>query len=189
MPLRKIISGAQTGVDRGALDSAISGEYYSWGGCVPKGRLAEDGELDSSYFDTESFGSGLVEHKESRDYASRTFRNIADSDATIILRFQGSGRVLGPGTKLTIKTLTNMKKPYKIFDPSKLYQIPDAVQWICETEIGDPPRLIEILNVAGSRESGSPGIYEASKVFMNEILSYVFTYQHWGLKIWSSETR
>ena len=46
--LRKIISGAQTGVDRAALDVAmiLDFEYSGW---CPKGRLDEKGTIPEKY--------------------------------------------------------------------------------------------------------------------------------------------
>ena len=41
--LEKIVSGAQTGADRGALDAALA-RGVPIGGWVPAGRRAEDGE-------------------------------------------------------------------------------------------------------------------------------------------------
>lgn len=185
--LKRIISGAQAGVERAALDSAISGLVYSWGGCVPKGRLAEDGEIPEHYFNPDRHDCGLREHSQSRDHRARTIRNIADSDATLVLRLQGVGRVLPPGIKLTIKSLHNAQKKYRLFDPSKIHSVPRAVQWVCETKIseGDDKRPIRILNVTGPQESRFPGIYDHSKQFMNDVLSFVFMYQRWGVKIWA----
>lgn len=185
--LKKIISGAQTGVDRAALDSAISKLVYCWGGCVPRGRLAEDGEIPERYFNVEKRWCGLHEHAESRNFKTRTLSNIKDSDATLILRFQGSGRVLGPGTKLTIKSLQRLEKPYRLLDPSRRHHVPKAVRWICETIVGEDEeaRNIEVLNVAGPRESGSPGIYDRSRIFMTDVLNYVYAYQRWGVRIWA----
>lgn len=154
---------------------------------MPKGKLAEDGEIPSRYFNVDRLGCGLHEHTGSRNYKARTVRNISDSDATLVLRFQGAGRVLGPGTKLTIKTLQKMKKPYRLFDPSRVHHVPKAVRWICETIVGedDEAKNIEILNVAGPRESGSPGIYDKTRIFMDDVLGYVYTYQRSGVKIWA----
>lgn len=183
MPLRRIISGAQTGVDRAALDSAIHHLIYSWGGWVPKGRLAEDGEIPEHYFASDQLGCGLEETDSSR-YQQRTYRNIKEADGTLILR---TGRIISPGTKLTIKTLRKEEKPYRIFDPYKIYKVPQAVQWICETQIeeGDGKlHGIEVLNVAGPRESKSPGVYEQSKTFLTDVFGYVFVYQEMGLRIW-----
>ena len=41
MFISKIISGGQTGVDRGALEAAFE-LNFPYGGLIPKGRLAED---------------------------------------------------------------------------------------------------------------------------------------------------
>ena len=43
-----VISGGQTGVDRGALDAAINLKIPHGGWC-PKGRLAEDGKISIKY--------------------------------------------------------------------------------------------------------------------------------------------
>ncbi len=45
---KKIISGGQTGVDRGALDAAIALDFEHGGWC-PLGRLAEDGQIPDRY--------------------------------------------------------------------------------------------------------------------------------------------
>jgi hypothetical protein len=182
MSLQRIISGAQTGVDRAALDSAVSRLSYYWGGWVPKGRISEDGEVPERYF-TDRPGYGLRETESSR-YTQRTMLNVKDSDATLILR---SGTRLTRGTKLTMKYLRQQKKPYRVYDPSKIYMVPKAARWICETRIkeGESERSIEVLNVAGPRESKFPGIYEQSRIFLTDVLSYVFTYQQWGSRIWA----
>ena len=44
----KIVSGAQTGVDRGALDAAIEASC-PYGGWIPKGRRSEDGGVPDRY--------------------------------------------------------------------------------------------------------------------------------------------
>ena len=46
--IEKIISGAQSGVDRAALDFALKFKIPH-GGWIPKGRLAEDGPLPEKY--------------------------------------------------------------------------------------------------------------------------------------------
>jgi hypothetical protein len=49
---QKIISGGQTGVDRGTLDACLQNNF-DYGGWCPKGRLAEDGKIDIKYKLTE----------------------------------------------------------------------------------------------------------------------------------------
>lgn len=74
LPIQKIISGGQTGVDRAALDWAINCGIPHGGWC-PKGRLACDGTLHARYMLLETESSG---------YRQRTKRNVADSDGTVI---------------------------------------------------------------------------------------------------------
>lgn len=46
--LEQIISGGQTGADRGALDAALKAGF-PLGGYCPIGRMAEDGAIDARY--------------------------------------------------------------------------------------------------------------------------------------------
>jgi hypothetical protein len=74
--IKKIVSGGQTGADRGALDAALECGIET-GGWVPKGRLAEDGVIPEKYM-------GLKE-APSKEPAVRTTLNVRDSDATLIV--------------------------------------------------------------------------------------------------------
>ena len=100
--LLKIISGGQTGVDRGALDAALGFEVECGGRC-PAGRLAEDGTIPEHYPVVELANAG---------YAARTARNVADSDATLII---SNGEPIG-GTRETGDRCIEMGKPYLIID-------------------------------------------------------------------------
>jgi len=150
----KIISGGQTGADRAALDIAIElGMDYS--GSIPKGRLAEDGTIDSEKY------PHLTELEEG-EYIARTRKNVVDADATLAFT---DGAVTG-GTKKTIEFVKEYKKQYLHINLKKI-SVEDAVE-----EITDWLNIIkpQFLNVAGSRESVAPGIY--SKV--HEVLKIVF---------------
>lgn len=186
MALKRIMSSGQTGVGRAALDAAIHHMIYEWGGWVQRGKIADDGQIPDRYFNSERLSSGLKECNSSRP-ARRTVLNIEDSDATMVLRFSGGGRVLSPGTKLTIKICRDKGKPYRIFDPSKVRSVPHAVQWICEQKVldRDGDRGIKTLNISGPREAKSPGIYDRSLLYLNDVLGFVFTYNRWGIKIWA----
>jgi hypothetical protein len=46
--VKKIVSGGQTGVDRGALDAALHYDFPCGGWCPP-GRKAEDGPIPTAY--------------------------------------------------------------------------------------------------------------------------------------------
>ena len=102
--LRKIVSGGQTGVDRGALDAALAAGFPCGGWC-PEGRLAEDGPIADCYPMAVLPGAS---------YEERTLRNILDSDATAVLH---SGNLEG-GTRLTVEHCVRHGKPRLLIDAS-----------------------------------------------------------------------
>ena len=148
--LRKIISGGQTGADRDGLDFAIE-TGLEHGGYVPRGRKAEDGRIDDRY--------NLVELSTS-SYPARTRKNIEESDGTVIFSLECS---LNGGSKLTRELADKLGKPVlHIYDSRKERRWnPDSLRIEIEA-LTDFLRSnkIEILNVAGPRESKEPGVYE-----------------------------
>jgi hypothetical protein len=137
-----IISGGQTGVDRAALDAALSLQVPCGGRC-PKGRIAEDGIIADHY--------PLVE-LDLGGYKRRTLQNVLDSCGTLILYFSS----LEGGTEQTFYRCVQHRKPYKLIDGDEV----------------PPPRAAELalafvlewrihrLNVAGPRASKSPQAYD-----------------------------
>jgi hypothetical protein len=102
MHLSKIISGGQTGVDRGALDAALSIGFLCGGWC-PQDRKAEDGPIPDRYPLVVLPGAG---------YRQRTLKNVKDSDATVIIY----ANTLSGGTKLTQDFCQREKKPFVVVD-------------------------------------------------------------------------
>ncbi len=145
----RIVSGGQTGVDRAALDVAIA-LGIEHGGWCPAGRLSEDGSIPSRY--------QLVE-MESTDYPARTEQNVVDSDATLILY---EGRLKG-GTLLTRRICRRLHKPHLClrFDDARSREVG---QWLAEIKP-------DTLNIAGPRESTSPGIFDRSLQFLLAVLA------------------
>ena len=138
MPLTKIVSGAQTGIDRGALDAALAAGFPCGGWC-PAGRRAEDGPIPSRY---------PVDELGSASYEARTRRNVADSDATLIVyRDEIEG-----GTALTMDYCRELAKPVLSVDLASV-SIEDAAtltrDFLQRTDVG-------VLNVAGPRASKWP---------------------------------
>jgi len=127
----KIISGGQTGVDRAALDAGMEAGLPV-GGYVPKGRLAEDGVVPDIY--------PMIELR-SKDYKSRTKKNVLESDGTLILN---TGALVS-GTALTARIATENEKPLMIVQLDREYRIDAVIQWLNENHIG-------VLNIAGPRE-------------------------------------
>lgn len=133
----KIVTGGQTGVDRGALDAAIA-LGIPHGGWCPRGRLAEDGRIPPHYRLTET---------DSPEYRVRTERNVVDSDGTLILcRGQPAG-----GTELTRQLAQRHRKPCLVVDLDQPPSPERIRRWIAR-------HRLRVLNVAGPRESQSPGI-------------------------------
>ncbi|HEU5055839.1 MAG TPA: putative molybdenum carrier protein [Kofleriaceae bacterium] len=137
-PVRRIISGGQTGADRGALDAAIELGIEHGGHC-PAGRRAEDGRIPERF--------RLVE-TTSADYAVRTERNVLDADATLLVT---RGTPTG-GSALTAALARKHDRPLLHLDLARESEPVAAVrEWLAARAIG-------CLNVAGPRESSCPGI-------------------------------
>ncbi len=145
----KIVSGGQTGVDRAALDVALE-LGLAHGGWCPRGRRAEDGPIPAGY--------QLVE-TASADYAFRTERNVLESDATlIVVRGEPTG-----GTALTIRLAELHRKPLLLAEAESPEASNQVAVWLRE-------HRFEVLNVAGPRESQSPGIGAATKRLLRAAL-------------------
>lgn len=136
-----IISGGQTGVDRGALDAALDVGVLSGGWC-PAGRRAEDGTIPPRYPVTELIDAG---------YDERTQKNVEDSDGTLAISF---GSASG-GTARTIELCQKLGRPHFVVDAAIVpleEAVRQAVRFVREEGI-------RRLNVAGPRASGEPRGY------------------------------
>lgn len=144
--VRRIISGGQTGADRGALDAAIELGIEHGGHC-PAGRRAEDGRIPERF--------RLIE-TESADYAVRTEKNVLGADGTLLVT---RGTPTG-GSALTAALARRHDRPLLHVD---LASGCDAVvivrEWIAAHGVG-------CLNVAGPRESSCPGIAQEVRALL-----------------------
>ncbi len=148
MKIPKIISGGQTGADRGTLDWAISHDLPHGRWC-PKGRRAEDGIIPAIY---------KLEETPSEDYEQRTEWNVRDSDVTVI--FTQSMKLEG-GSKQTAEFARIYRKPCLHLPPS-------------EDEVEQLKRFLEahqpgVLNVAGERASSVPGLADRVKQVLEKV--------------------
>lgn len=148
----KINSGGQSGVDRAALDFAMK-FGIACGGWCPKGRKAEDGQIDKKY---------PLKEASDASYETRTKLNVQDSDGTLVL-YDGK---LDDGTLLTAKLAQKLEKPLLKIDLSgeKDKNSQKVSNWINFN-------YLEIINIAGPRESNSPGIYIETLHFLEELLA------------------
>lgn len=138
--LKKIISGGQTGADRAALDAGMESGFVVGGYC-PWGRMAEDGPIDIRYPLDEIDGG----------YEDRTKRNVEYSNGTVV--FYDSH--LYGGTRTTVAFCNELKKPYELIDIDQLSILVAAktvASFISNYKV-------QVLNVAGPRQSSCPKIY------------------------------
>jgi hypothetical protein len=150
--IEKIVSGGQTGADRAALDVAIE-LGIPHGGWIPKGRKTEDGRLPEEY--------RLLE-TTSIDYTQRTELNVLDSDGTLII---SNGNLTG-GSALTQELARKHRQPclhVDLDDMSDSKAVEIITSWI-------DVREIKTLNVAGSRGSKDPKIYEATRKVLKAVI-------------------
>ena len=138
----KIISGAQTGVDRGALNAALALQIPCGGWC-PADRCAEDGIIAPRYPVTPLPNAG---------YRKRTRQNVLDSDATIIIYHTQIH--LGSGTALTLKTCLEKHKLFLLID-AQTVSTAIAGQNIARFV---QQHNIRVLNFGGPRQSSVPDI-------------------------------
>ena len=159
MILTKIISGGQTGADLAGLVAARNLQLQT-GGMMPKGFINEAGQQPSL---AEFYG--MTEHLLSDKYPPRTEWNVANSDGTLIF-----GDANSRGCRLTTEfALVKYKKPLFVVPWGQGMTISQSRveafrRWL-ESE------KINVLNVAGNRESNRPGIYKACYDFLIEALS------------------
>ena len=148
----KIISGGQTGVDRAALDIALRHGIETGGWC-PAGRLDEFGTIPDRYPLTEI---------ESGSFTDRTWQNVRDSDGTIVIY----PATLSGGTKQTVCFCLQQERPHVLIDGSNT-PANEAAKSIVDFV---RKNKIEILNVAGPRQSEWADGYEYATSALNTFL-------------------
>lgn len=138
MMIERVISGGQTGADRGALDAAAE-LGLPHGGYCPRGRRAEDGRIPARY---------ELEELPSRAYAARTEENVLAADATVVLT---RGKPTG-GSALTVALARRHGRPILHVDLDREAAPARAIASFLRA------RGARVVNVAGPRESQCPGI-------------------------------
>lgn len=136
-----VISGGQTGVDRGGLDAAIACGIPV-GGWVPEGRRAEDGRIPDKY--------PMWKVKGDRGWAPRTRANVVTAAATLILSRGPPTR----GTRFTLNECLAANKPHLVVDLND----GDEVN-VCKIRKWLDDLRPNTVNIAGPREKRMPGIH------------------------------
>lgn len=141
----RIVSGGQTGADRGGLRAADA-LHLAHGGWCPKGRRAEDGLIPQRW---------VLKETASTDYHERTRLNVRDSDGTLL--FTETAR-LTPGSRTTLRAIIELGRQYHHANLSLKREtlLRDIARWLADCKAFGTP--VVTLNVAGTRESKAPGI-------------------------------
>jgi hypothetical protein len=161
-----IRSGGQTGVDRAALDFAIA-HNIPYSGWCPRGGVAEDfgtpPGLLGSY-------TQLSETPSSRP-EQRTAWNVRDSHATLVL-LDHQGLQPSDGTRFAVLCARLIfLRPLHITDATAPDAVGEARRWLSLIMESSGDETSFTLNVAGPRQSKSPGIYNLSMQCLTRILT------------------
>ena len=152
----KIVSGGQTGVDQAGL--LIANELkIPLGGWCPKGGLDEDGTCILKIYPS-------LKETATTDPDERTKLNIRDSDGTlIIVPCLPLPEKIQDGTRLTIADAERQRKPFLIISLiDREHAVDEIREWISRESI-------RVLNIAGPRESNSPGIHSQACDLFREL--------------------
>ena len=155
-----IISGGQTGADRGALDAALK-EGVKTAGFVPKGRLAEDGQVDTKY---------NLKEMPTKSYPPRTRANVRLADFSAIFT---NGEITG-GSLLTKNFCLRLGKPYLHIDVSLFNSSTNRLDVMRTLDHQIRHSDAKSLNIAGTRESQSPGLEKEVYDFLVEFFNQNF---------------
>jgi hypothetical protein len=146
----KIVTGGQTGVDRAALEWALTNGVPHGGWC-PKGRKAEDGVIPPQF---------QLRETGSDNYSIRTRRNVRDSGGTVI--FSEKAEVTG-GSQETAEFAKETGKPLLHLVPAM--GINEAAARL--NAFLQEHRIV-VLNVAGPRASEEPEVGQFVKAVLSQ---------------------
>lgn len=138
--LLKVISGGQTGADRGGLDAAFELGVVT-GGHAPQGWRTSRGAAP----ELERYG--LVQDM-SAAYPPRTQLNVKNSDGTVII----GTRMQSPGSVLTHSLCVKHRRPCLQIGLGEDYTNEEIMEKGLELAAWIRKKRITVLNVAGNRD-------------------------------------
>lgn len=160
MRVLQVISGCQTGADRGGLFAAEA-LGIATGGWMPKGFRALDGFRPDL---AERFG---LKECRSDDYAVRTGLNVEMADVTIRL----ARNFKSPGEKCTLRWIEGHRKPHLDVD-MRVGHVPDpgATAALLTAKCAEHGLSEIVLNVAGNSEETARGIEQQVTDYLVAVL-------------------
>jgi len=162
----KLLSGGQSGVDRGGARCGIE-RSIDYGGWCPKDGWAED----------LSAPPGLLAKypnlKETPlpDPAQRTEWNVRDADACMIVIAAG-GLAVSKARALAEELAHRFRKPLLVVDLGDPEPVEHAALWCACSSAGLAPIWARI---GGPRENEAPGIYASATAFIHALLDWLLT--------------
>ena len=165
--VRKILSGAQTGADQGALEVAKYDLGIETGGFMTSDYMTKEGARPD--FKTE-YG---MQTTDSTNYPSRSKRNIDSSDASIAFRLKPS---LGTDKSIGYARIRKWKQ---VLSTSKDDgHRPILVLNNADNTIKNRKKIREfidrngprVLNIIGNSEEKSPGLQKSVRALLNDAL-------------------
>ena len=145
--LERVISGGQTGVDQAGWRAARACGIPT-GGSMPLGFLTEEGPRPDF---AEAYGAVEL---ATGDYPIRTRANTRDSDVTLWF-----GDTASIGGQTTLRACAALARPVLLVND---VAIPSEVAAWLEA------RGVRVLNIAGNRETTTPGIGAGVERFLVE---------------------
>jgi hypothetical protein len=163
----KVISGGQTGADQAGWRAAKAAGLET-GGWMPKGFKAEDGchpEFAELY--------GAQEHP-SPAYPPRTRANVEWADVTLVFDISAGAvnfKNLSRGSQLTLEIAMELDRwsmvvVTRVDEPIGPERAPAIARWLADHDV-------RVLNIAGNRESKSPGIGDWVERYLTEVFRII----------------
>jgi hypothetical protein len=155
--LERIVTGGQTGVDQSAWRAAREAGLAT-GGWMPRSFATEAGPHPEF---GHAFGAQAL---DSDDVADRTLANVRDSDATLVLATADPS----PGTDETIRCCQLLGRPLRVV---RLHHSAHSESHASEIAAWLAGLGVRVLNVAGPRESSSPGVGALAETFLRRLFA------------------
>ena len=154
-----ILSGGQTGVDRAALDAAITAGLL-YGGWCPKDGWAEDLPQPPGLLAIYP----QLQPTPQADPMQRTEWNVRDANRLMVL-IDRAGLLVSKGSEAARDLAATMGKPHIVLDLDAADALPPARAFLGAGQNAN------VLCIAGPRESEAPGIYAKARKFLHDLFA------------------